>query len=155
MPRVFRLVKAKHAARAFDGEGARLYGGRWNSPGLRVAYASESVALAALELLVHLEEQALLARYAVCAVRVPDAALETLDEAALPADWRSAPAPVALQEIGRSWLDSARSPALAVPSAVVPIERNVLLNPAHRDWHRIRRDDPAPFTLDPRLARKR
>ena len=55
MPRAWRLVKARHAAGAFDGEGARLHGGRWNSRGARVVYVSSSRSLAALELLVHLE----------------------------------------------------------------------------------------------------
>lgn len=152
MLRALRLVKARRAERAFDGEGARRYGGRWNPPGVRVVYASESAALAALELLVHLEESALLAHYALCAVRFPEALLETLDPAALPADWRASPPPLALQEIGAAWVRDARSALLAVPSAIVPSERNFLLNPAHPDFRRVRRDPPTPFALDPRLA---
>jgi RES domain-containing protein len=155
MLRAFRLVKARRAERAFDGEGARRYGGRWNPPGLAVVYASESVALAALELLVHLEEQAALGHYAVCPVRLPEAGVETVDPKALPDDWRSSPPPLALQEIGAAWLREARSAALAVPSAIVPSERNFLLNPAHPEFPRLRRDPPYPFPLDPRLMRAR
>ena len=57
----WRIVKTKYAAQAFDGEGARLYGGRWNSPGLRMVYNSENVALAALEILRHLVKSSLFA----------------------------------------------------------------------------------------------
>lgn len=155
MRRAFRLVKARHAERAFEGEGARRWGGRWNPPGVRVVYASESVALAALELLVHLEESALLAHHVVCAVRFPEALVEALDPAALPADWRASPPPLPLQELGGAWLRESRSALLAVPSAIVPSEQNFLLNPAHRDFRRVRRDPPIPFALDPRLARGR
>ena len=70
----WRLVKSRHARAAFDGEGARLYGGRWNSPGTRVAYASDSVALAALEVLAHLQSTAVLQAYSLATIRFPESA---------------------------------------------------------------------------------
>jgi RES domain-containing protein len=78
MPRAFRLVKARHARHAFDGEGARLYGGRWNAPGLALVYASESVSLAALELLVHLESARVLSRFVLCAADFAESLVEDL-----------------------------------------------------------------------------
>ena len=83
MPVAWRIVKASRAASAFDGEGARLYGGRWNSPGHALVYTAENVSLAALELLVHLQESALLASYLLLSVRFPPALVRKLARAGL------------------------------------------------------------------------
>jgi RES domain-containing protein len=141
MPVGWRIVKSARAATAFDGEGARLWGGRWNSPGLAVIYTAENVSLAALELLVHLQESA--------------AALVTALEAAeLPARWHAYPAPPRLRELGDAWLRGLSSAVLAVPSAVVPAERNYLLNPAHPDFRRVTPGAPQRFAFDRRLAKR-
>jgi RES domain-containing protein len=151
MPRAFRLVKHKHAAQSFDGEGARLFGGRWNRPGVAVVYASENLSLAALELLVHLEWGALLGHYVVCRVEFPESAVEEFSAKRLPADWRTSPAPPALQELGSRWARARRSAVLRVPSAVIPRESNFLLNPDHPTFSRFVRTAPEPFDFDPRL----
>ncbi len=151
MPRAFRLVKHKHAAQSFDGEGARLFGGRWNRPGVAVVYASESLSLAALELLVHLEWGALLRHYVVCRLEFPESAVEEFSVRRLPADWRRSPAPPAVQEIGTHWARARRSAVLRVPSAVIPLESNFLLNPEHPAFPRFARTSPEPFDFDPRL----
>lgn len=151
MPRAFRLVKRKHAAHSFDGEGARLFGGRWNRPGVAVVYASESLSLAALELLVHLERGALLAHYVMCRVEFPESAVEELLAKRLPAHWRVSPAPPALQEIGTRWARARRSAVLRVPSAVIPLESNFLLNPDHPSFSRFVRVGPERFDFDSRL----
>jgi RES domain-containing protein len=155
MPQAFRLVKHKHAAHSFDGEGARLFGGRWNLPGVAVVYASESRALAALELLVHLEVGALLRRYVVYRVEFPDSAVEDLSTRRLPVHWRASPAAPALQEIGSRWVRERGSAVLRVPSAVIPRESNYLLNPEHPTFPRLRRSAPEPFDFDPRLRPQR
>ena len=155
MPRAWRLVKARHAARAFDGEGARLHGGRWNSPGTRVVYVSSSRSLAALELLVHLEIAEALEHYVVIEVRIPTQSITRLDPRRLPPDWRSDPPPAALRALGDAWVRAARSVALEVPSVVVPEEANYLLNPAHPSFRRIAIGKPQPFRYDTRLARRR
>ncbi|HME72143.1 MAG TPA: RES family NAD+ phosphorylase [Myxococcota bacterium] len=151
MPRAFRLLKRKHAAHSFDGEGARLFGGRWNRPGVAVVYASENLSLAALELLVHLEWGALLGHYVVCRVEFPESAVEELPAKGLPAHWRVSPAPPALQEIGTGWARARRSAVLRVPSAVIPLESNFLLNPDHPSFRRFVRTAPERFDFDPRL----
>lgn len=69
----------------------------------------------------------------------------------LPSRWRAYPAPEAVQEVGDGWLRSGAGPALRVPSAVVPREHNLLLNPVHPDFRRIEVDDPEPFHFDPRM----
>lgn len=150
----WRLVKARHARAAFDGEGARLYGGRWNSPGTRVAYASDSVALAALEVLVHLESTAVLQAYSLATIRFPDSALEVLDPALLSPDWRRFPSPPQNQAIGDRWVAEGRSLVLRVPSAIVPSASNYLINPAHPRFAAAVVDAPERFAFDPRLLKR-
>ena len=154
MPRAWRLVKARHAASAFDGEGARLHGGRWNSPGTRVVYVSSSRSLAALELLVHLEIAEALEHYAVIEVRIPAQAITRLDRRRLPPDWRNDPPPAAVRALGDAWVQAASSVALEVPSVVVPEETNYLLNPAHPSFRRIAIGSARPFRYDARLGRR-
>lgn len=153
MPRVWRLVKTRYAATAFDGEGARLYGGRWNSPGVRVVYGAGSVALAILEVLVHLNASELLPAYSLVSAEVPDDLVELLPAAALPANWKASPPPAETVAVGDGWVAAGRTAALAVPSAVVETERNYLLNPAHPGFSRIVVGLPERFAFDPRLAR--
>jgi RES domain-containing protein len=151
MPRGWRIAKASHAAAAFDGEGARLYGGRWNSPGTALVYTAESEALAALELLVHLRAPQLLAAYVSIPADFDEELVQSLAAASLPSGWRRYPAPSALQQIGDRWVLEARSVVLRVPSAVVPRESNFLLNPLHRDFARVALGRPVPFEFDARL----
>lgn len=149
----FRIVKSTRASTAFDGEGARLYGGRWNSVGTRMLYTSENRSLAALEILVHLQGPAL--GYSLIQCEIPDdARIESLSDPDLPEDWRTEPAPTALARLGDAWTIELRSLALRVPSAVVEGEYNVLLNPAHPDFARIVIHDAVPFRYDPRLERR-
>lgn len=152
MPTGWRIVKTKFAAHAFDGEGARLYGGRWNSPGVRMVYTSESLALAALEILAHLGRSGALAAYSRCAVRFDERLVTSLDRSLLPADWRTYPAPAELQLIGNSWVADGTSAVLEVPSALVETERNYLLNPLHPEFGSLIIEPPKPFDFDPRLT---
>ena len=150
--KVWRLCKRRHAA--FDGEGARLAGGRWNRAGTAVVYTSEALSLAALELLVHGDPGLLPADLVAIAAELPEGiAPERVDSGSLPKNWRRYPAPDALGQIGTDWARRLSSVALSVPSVLVPRERNVLLNPAHADFRAIRVGKPEPFSFDPRLAR--
>lgn len=149
---VWRVCKRRHAA--FDGEGARLAGGRWNRPGTAVVYTSETLSLAALELLAHCDPSLLPSDLVAIGAELPEGlAPERLDAASLPRNWRHYPAPDALGHIGTDWVRGLSSVALSVPSVVVPRERNVLLNPAHADFRAIRLGRPEPFSFDSRLAR--
>jgi len=147
----WRIVKARHAADAFDGEGARLEGGRWNSPGTPLVYTSGSAALAALEMLVHLGRGSILGAYVLIACTFDERLVQRLDTKGLPPNWRSYPAPPELQLIGDEWATSATSAIFEVPSAVIETESNYLLNPRHRDFTAIRVGDPHPFDFDERL----
>lgn len=149
----WRIIKTKHADRAFDGEGARLYGGRWNSPGRRVVYTSSTTSLAVLEVLVHLEESAFLPAYSLFRIQLDESQLIPLSVAELPKNWRNDPAPSALQAIGDLWLSEGRTLALAVPSAIVPHETNYLLNPEHSAFPQLVVDPAQAFSFDRRLLR--
>ena len=144
----WRIVKEKHAATAFSGEGARLYGGRWNSAGVGLVYTSGTQALAALESLVHLNPPVIF-KYAAIPVEFDAALVEKAP--ALPADWADQPAPPSTQAIGDLWAKEARSAVLQLPSVIIPGESNYLLNPAHPDFKKISIGKPAAFAFDPRL----
>ncbi len=152
MVHAWRLVKTRHLAHAFDGDGARRFGGRWNSPGIPVSYVAESLALAALEILVHLQSTAPLPSYSAIPVHFDARIIETLKTADLPRAWRASPPPAALRDIGDTWVSEGKSAVLAVPSAVVEAERIFLLNPAHPAFKRIHAGKPQPFALDARLS---
>ena len=148
----WRLVKASLAGQAFTGEGARLYGGRWSSPGVPVVYVSETLSLAALEVLVHLQSSGLLASYVAFRVDFDRRGSRSVDPAHLPEDWRSWPSPPELRAIGDEWARRGRSLILEVPSAVVPREHNYLINPAHPGFAGLAIGPPQPFTFDSRLS---
>jgi len=150
----WRIVRRRWATNAFDGEGARLNGGRWSSPGTRVVYVSESIALAALEMLVHLGHEGVLPDYVLIPCTFDEGVAETVPSDQLPRNWRTYPASPALQAIGDAWVISGKSAVLRVPSAIIPLETNYLLNPAHPDFQSITIGAQVPFALDRRLLRR-
>ena len=152
MPKLWRVVKRKHAATAFDGKAAQRFGGRWNSPGRRAVYASASKSLAVLELLVHVDVGRQLPRLVAFTFDVDSKLVDRL-AAQLPRHWRTSRGLLATQQIGDEWLVAGRTLALSVPSAIVPEELNYVLNPAHPAFDRLRFGRSIPFLLDPRLAR--
>ena len=149
----WRITKQKHAKTAFTGEGARLYGGRWNSPGRLAVYTAESRALALTEILVHLESAAVLSRYVVFKVDFDESSVADIESDAFPKNWRAEPTPKRLQTLGNDWLDSGRSVVLRVPSAIVGGEFNYLLNPLHPDFSKLRISGPERFQIDKRLVK--
>lgn len=155
MPEAWRIVKRKHEGTAFTGEGARLFGGRWTSPGRPAVYTSATIALATLEMLVHLETALPLPAYSLFPVTIPDDLVALLDPDDLPDGWQAYPAPPATQHLGDAWLAAGATPVLRVPSAVVPSEHNYLLNPAHPAFQRLRIGPPRGLQMDPRLVRRR
>jgi RES domain-containing protein len=130
------------------GEGARLVGGRWNSPGRPLIYASESLALCLAECLVHVTGSLPL-NYVAFKISFPDSEAEELNLKTLKADWERDLART--RAVGDKWLAGGRSVALIVPSVVLPDSRNILLNPWHQNAARMRLVSQLPFTFDPRL----
>ncbi|CAN5557828.1 RES family NAD+ phosphorylase [soil metagenome] len=149
MPSGWRIDKPRR--QAFSGEGARRFGGRWNSPGVAVVYVSEHQSLAALEIFVHLQPLLPQDKYLANRVEWPAALMEELPAKKLPTDWRASPPGPATMQIGDQWVRAARSAVLAVPSAILPAERNFLLNPAHPKFRQLRMHKPVEFTFDHRL----
>ncbi|MEI7768052.1 MAG: RES family NAD+ phosphorylase [Phycisphaerae bacterium] len=154
MIQAWRIVKTKHASGAFSGEGARLYGGRWNRPGRGMVYTAGSTALALLEMLIHLEPQELLKRYALFSVSIKAELVTNLDPATLPKAWWKSPPAASVQRIGTAWLIQNSSAVLRVPSAIVPNEWNYLLNPAHPDFAKVVIGPKQPVQFDPRLLKR-
>ncbi|HEY9594614.1 MAG TPA: RES family NAD+ phosphorylase [Spirochaetia bacterium] len=152
--KAFRLTKTSRASSAFTGEGARAYGGRWNSPGQRVVYTSSSLSLAVLEIMVHLGDYSTLLRsYTYIPVEIPSDLVSTCDPASLPTGWNDAAPSVASQLVGDSWIADQRSVVLAVPTVLVPDELNYLINPDHPDFHRISIGSAHELVVDPRLIK--
>jgi RES domain-containing protein len=140
---VYRLTSARFPR--CDGEGARLYGGRWNSRGRAVVYAAATQSLAALEILAH--TAALSEDYVAIAIEPPaDLAIEEARGGDLSRSKLSD-----TREMGDRWLEQGRTAVLQVPSKVVPAEANYVINPAHPDFPRLRVAPPEPFRFDERL----
>lgn len=154
MIRAYRIVKTRRAHTAFDGEGARRAGGRWNSRGTRVVYLAKTISLAALEILVHLDDAGLRASYSFIPISFPAACVSTPPKKGvepLPDDWATTPAPLGCARYGDEWAASGKSLILRVPSVIVPWESNFLLNPLHSDWDKAKIGEAQSFDFDPRL----
>ncbi|MBD2305651.1 RES family NAD+ phosphorylase [Chroococcidiopsis sp. FACHB-1243] len=150
--RVWRICNAKWAATAFDGQGAKTYGGRWNPTGVAVVYTSSSLALAAFELLVHLGVKTTPKPHVAIPADIPEQlSIDSVLSEQLPSDWRDDPPPPVLAIIGSQWIRNARSAVLKVPSAVIDEEWNYLLNPTHPDFTQIALGKAKPFEFDTRL----
>lgn len=145
----YRLVQARWAQDAMSGEGARIAGGRWNPPGWPAVYLAGSRSLAALEVVVHAPREVLSLEWRIFEVEVPDGMIETARR--LPKGWQALPSSPTARRFGEAWLRKSRSLALQVPSAIVPQESVLLLNPRHPGIDGIRVSKPEGFRFDPRI----
>lgn len=154
MAHFWRLVKQRRLACAFDGEGAKRFGGRWNSRGYSMVYCSQHLSLAALEILVHMEVEDFGGAYLSIHCQVPDdLKIPVVNVSQLPVNWRDIPGPSPLTAMGNQWIAGRQSLLLAVPSVVIPQESNILINPQHSDFEKIQFGPPTSFGLDSRLIR--
>jgi RES domain-containing protein len=154
--RVWRICREIHAAGAFSGEGARRYGGRWNSRGVPMVYTSASLALAAIEYFVHLEPNLAPADLFFTSVTLPEGEpARTMQPEGLPQQWWSEESLPATRECGDEWIHAASSLAMLVPSVPIRSEWNTLVNPMHPRIRELKVDSPEPFVFDPRMFERR
>jgi len=152
--RVFRVLRAAYARTPFDGEGAYLYGGRWSSAGIRLAYASEHQSLAMLEYFVHLDPEDSPDDLMLATADIPENLSRwQLETRALPANWRETPAPPELASIGDEFVRRGENCLLLLPSALAAQENNWLINPQHREFSQITVNPPEPLRYDQRMFR--
>jgi RES domain-containing protein len=153
--RIWRICRAPYTAEAFSGEGARRFGGRWNSRGVPMVYASTSLALAAMELFVHLEPGQAPDDLVYLAALLPEKEPAcSIADSKLPLGWWSdGPAAGAVRVLGDAWIDARSSLAMMVPSVPIRAEWNVLVNPLHPRIGELRIDPPQPFIFDARMFR--
>lgn len=151
--RLWRICRAIHAAKAFSGEGARIFGGRWNSQGVSVVYTSPSLALAAVETFVHLEPNLRPDDLVSIAAEIADDIhTDRLDPSVLHRKWHEL-RDESLRTFGDRWIRAQETVALHVPSAAIRGEWNVLLNPQHSDFRKLKIEKPMPFEFDLRMFR--
>ena len=151
--RLWRMCRHVHAAEAFSGEGARLYGGRWNSPGVKMVYTSTSLALAAIETFVHLEPNLQPDDLVSIECELPDEIeTERLEVRSLPHHWQTMK-DESLRKFGDAWIRTGQTLSLYVPSAAIRGEWNVLINPDHVDFRKLKISEPKPFQFDLRMFR--
>ena len=141
----WRVVKSKYARSAMDGEGARRFPGRWNVEGVPMVYLADSLALAALEILVHVEHAEFMPRFVSIEVEIPEALVSDADAGIDEMD------PVEAREAGTRWIEGEASSVLRVPTVVIPRARLYLVNPRHPDAAQLNIGRPEPFEFDPRL----
>lgn len=151
---VWRICRASDSDK-LSGIGGLYVSGRWHHRGTRILYTSSTPSLAAMELLVHLDPTQAPAGLSLLEVNVPDdLVIEICDAPKLIANWQDFPFPKELQDFGSNWLMECRTAILSVPSAVMSMEVNYLINPEHKDSSRIRVTHEYPFAYDHRLITK-
>lgn len=141
-----------YTANDMTGTGAKITGGRWNTPGTPMVYCASNIALATLETLSYLRSGSLPFNRFLVRIDVPDdvwALRETLRP--LPGGWDAIPSGVASRKAGDIWVTSNRSPLLLVPSVIVPEEHNLLINPAHPEAAKIIAVTVKRWIYDPRF----
>jgi RES domain-containing protein len=150
---LYRITKKKHS-KDLSGTGAKKVGGRFNSIGKSVVYTASSIALASLEILVHMDKDLIPENLTIVELDFPkDLNIDIVKIADLGKRWNKYPAPKYCQNIGDNWIDNSSSVGLQVPSAIIKNEKefNMVLNPSHKDFKEVKISKIEKFTLDPRL----
>ncbi|MCX6207856.1 MAG: RES family NAD+ phosphorylase [Bacteroidetes bacterium] len=147
---VYRVGKTKHA-KDLSGEGARLFGGRWNHQLSPCLYTSATRALAILEFSVNVHLEDLPHLLSITSIEIPDKLIKELKASEIPADWKTIPAPSSTKNLGTEFLKALASPILKVPSVIIEEEFNFLLNPLHKESSRFKIVDIKAISYDERI----
>lgn len=149
--KVYRLAKNKFV-NDLSGEGARLYGGRWNKKGDALLYFSEHLSLCVLELLTRIDYDLITKDYSYIEAEIPsELIIPLLKPEKVAKGWRDNPPVSRTQDYGAKWLRSGSSMGLSVPSAVLPTELNILINPSHESFSQLKVSKAFPLDLDARV----
>ncbi len=152
MTRVYRIVRKAYSKTPLDGQGSFLFGGRWSSPGARIAYTAEHLSLAMIEYFVHIDASDPPKDLVLIAADIPSGVSRIVRTAGeLPRNWRQFPAPPALAAIGDAFVKEGRAAILVLPSALAPSESNWLINPLHPEFSQIQILRRRPFQYDARF----
>ena len=145
---LYRLTTGNFANN-ISGEGAKIYGGRWNSVGIPVVYFSEFISLSILEILVRTDKLNSPAAYTLLSVQIPENPVKSIELKKLKPGWQ---AHIEYTRwIGEEFLKENQTLALKVPSAIVPHEHNFLINPLHPDFKKVKIINTELLELDKRL----
>ncbi|MFY0671827.1 MAG: RES family NAD+ phosphorylase [Bacteroidia bacterium] len=146
---VYRISSPKWA-NDVSGTGAKLYGGRWNSPGLPMLYTSENISLCMLEILVNAQRTQLKAPFVLVEIDIPENIIEpNIND--LPEDWDIYPHALSTTKFGDNWLQSHQSLGIKVPSSTNKFESNILLNPLHQNFEKVAVKNTFQFNFEQRL----
>ncbi|MEO6166150.1 MAG: RES family NAD+ phosphorylase [Chitinophagales bacterium] len=148
----FYRVAHKKFLHDLSGEGARLYGGRWNSPGVSMVYTSLTLELAMFESIAHNTFTSLIKHFGIIILEVnAKVSAEELLDSSLPKNWNSYPPPPSLARIGDRWISSKSSLLLKVPSSLFSSSGNSLINPNHPEFKMIKVVEVKDIAIDVRL----
>lgn len=147
----YRIASQKYAYQ-LSGEGARLYGGRWNSEGHSLIYTAQTSSLAMLEILVHIQARRVGTGFYLMVIDVPDSLIaQPITVKELPSQWHHNPHQYATQRIGDDFITQSKRVVMPVPSAVNTLEYNYLINDSHPDFNKIRLVKTLHIDFDRRL----
>ncbi|MCB0503433.1 MAG: RES family NAD+ phosphorylase [Bacteroidetes bacterium] len=150
---VYRVANVKYKDLTLSGIGAEKVGGRWNSIGTRAVYCSENISLALLEYYVHSENIAYLPKEILIAkIELPDDfEIEILED--LPNDWKDYPYGSKTTQVFTDFAKDRNRFALRVPSTIVGLESNIILNPLYKDFGKVKVVEYFKLPVDPRLKK--
>lgn len=151
--RVWRISHTDYSETAFSGEGAKLFGGRFNSPGVPAIYTSGALSLSLLELLVQVEDREYLNDCIQFYADVPNDLIYKPKTEELPDDWNKIPYGKSSQKFGDEWIHESQYAVLKIPSVVVPVENNYVINPNHTAFDKIELSGGSNVLFDPRLSK--
>lgn len=149
----WRIIREKHLNSAFTGEGAKVWGGRWNPIGLPAVYCAANLSLAILEIIVHLEDDSGIDSYVAIPVSFESKLVQSIPASKLPKAWNDLPIDPASVSVGQKWLEEEKYPILKVPSIIVPIESDFVLNPLQPAFKTIEIGNHQSIHFDQRFSR--
>ncbi len=152
--RVYRITKEKYA-QDLSGEGARLYGGRWNRRGTSMLYTAGNSSLAILEKLVHIPQYVFPKDLKITVLEFPDTmTIDSLTLNDLPEDWIFRSEHPKVLDLGDQFITQSEFLCLKVPSAINPVDENILINPKHPDFSKVSVIGELSMTFDKRLLKE-